>query len=106
MEKARQGTGWLRCNDVSEAFGIIKKSSNVITINRSNADSDNNLVVYLIDKSRHGKTAVAVECRSDYSCARTYLTDDERPFATPQRNVSHLIESLQTRFSESDEEDS
>jgi hypothetical protein len=86
MTKSKGGMDWLRCTDVSEAFGIIKKSSNVITMNRSAKDMLNNQMVYLVDKSRHGITEVAVECLTDYSRCRTYIADPRT-----QNNVSHLI---------------
>lgn len=86
MAKNKSGADWLRSTDVSEAFGIIKKSSNVITMNRSAKDMQNNQIVFLVDKSRHGVTEVAVECVSDYTRCRVYLQDP-----LTQNNVSHLI---------------
>jgi hypothetical protein len=74
----KTGSDFLRCSDVSDSFGIIKKSSNVITMNRSDADAMLNRVVYLLDKVRNGRCPVAVECVTDYSRCMTYQLDAQR----------------------------
>lgn len=68
----KKGTDYLRTTDVSDCFTIIKKSSNVVTINRSDSAAANNRIVLLLDKARQGKCPVAVECVSDYSRARAF----------------------------------
>ena len=76
MNKNKSGADYLRMTDVAEAIGIIKKSSNVISINRSASDIDKNLITYLLDKSRSGVTNIAVECISDFSRCSTHLEPD------------------------------
>jgi hypothetical protein len=68
----KKGTDYLRTTDVSDCFTIIKKSSNVVTINRSDSAAANNRIVFLLDKARQGRCPVAVECVSDYSRARAF----------------------------------
>lgn len=75
MTMNRTGSEFLRCTDVSEAFGIIKKSNNVITINRSNEDVIANRIKFLLDKTRNGRCPVAVECISDYKNSVTHRSD-------------------------------
>lgn len=72
MAMSRSGADYLRCTDVSEAYGIIKKATNVITINRSNSDVANNRIVFLLDKARNGKCPVAVEMVSNFAHATAY----------------------------------
>ena len=70
---AKSGADWIRGTDVAEAFGIYRKSSNFITINRSESDAKNNRVVFLLDKARNGLAPIAVECQSNYSICRPYM---------------------------------
>jgi hypothetical protein len=70
----KSGADFLRCSDVSDSFGIVKKSSNVITMNRSDSDAEGNRLTYLLDKVRNGRCPVAVECTTDYSRALTHQT--------------------------------
>ena len=72
------GADWLRMTDVAEAYGITKKSSNVITVNRSDEDVINNRVVFLLDKCRNGPAKIAVECESDYSRGMVYKPDSTK----------------------------
>jgi hypothetical protein len=72
---SRSGADFLRMTDIAEAFGIARKASNVITINRSNEDAKNDRVVFLLDKVRNGRCPVAVDCVSDYNTCRTHLDD-------------------------------
>lgn len=92
-----KGLDWLRMTDVAEAFGIAKKSSNVITINRSTQDVQNNRVVYLLDKSRNGRCPVAVEVESNYAMAITYKTDPLK-----QSDVTNVIEVGPSKQNQSD----
>jgi replicative DNA helicase len=78
MAMNRAGSEFLRCTDVSEAYGIIKKATSVITMNRSNEDVINNRIVFLLDKARNGKCPVAVECMSDYGKAIVYRVDSQQ----------------------------
>jgi len=72
---AKSGADYIRCTDVAEAFGIVRKSSNVITMNRSNSDAGKDRIVYLLDKVRNGICPIAVECVTDYNRCRTH-TDE------------------------------
>ena len=90
VKKNSSGAEYLRMTDVAEAMGIVKKSSTVITMNRSSKDIENNLIVYLLDKSRGGVTNVAVECVSDYSCCSTHLPYSNTPRAN-QRVVDQTL---------------
>jgi len=78
MAMNRAGSDWLRCTDVSEAYGIIKKATNVITINRSNDDMINDRIVFLLDKARNGKCPVAVECVSNFSKGVVFYSDKDQ----------------------------
>lgn len=94
----QKGEEYLRVTDVAEAFGIVKKSSNVITMNRSTEDSKQNRIVFLLDKCRNGRVGVAVECESDYSKCMVYTTDPVR-----QVDVSDKIEKGPKNRSEDSE---
>jgi len=69
------GADYLRMTDVSDSFGIAKKSSNVITMNRSQGDKATNRITFLLDKVRHGRCPVAVQCVTDYAKAMVYDQD-------------------------------
>lgn len=71
----RAGSDFLRMTDVGDSWGIAKKSSNVITMNRSQEDMANNRITFLLDKVRHGRCPVAVQCVTDYSRAMVYNPD-------------------------------
>jgi hypothetical protein len=83
---AKSGADWIRGTDVAEAFGIYRKSSNFITINRSEADAKHGRVVFLLDKARNGLAPVAVECVSNYSICRPYLADQSKQKVIPVEN--------------------
>jgi hypothetical protein len=68
----KRGTDFLRMTDVGDSFEICRKSSNVISINRSDEDALLNRVVFLLDKARQGRAPIAVECSSDYSKCQTH----------------------------------
>lgn len=68
----KSGADFLRMHDVGDSWGIAKKSSNVISINRSNDDVTKNRIVFLLDKVRNGRAPVAVQCETDFSRAITY----------------------------------
>jgi hypothetical protein len=68
-----KGGDLLRCADVGDSWGIIKKSSNVITINRSESDKINNRATYLLDKVRNGRCPVAVQTVTAYDKCQTFL---------------------------------
>lgn len=76
VKKNSSGIDLLRMTDVAEALGIVKKASTVITMNRSDSDMQKNLIIFLLDKSRSGKTNVAVECITDYSMACTHMEEE------------------------------
>jgi hypothetical protein len=71
----KAGSDFLRITDVSDSFGIAKKSSNVITMNRSEEDKKNHRITFLLDKVRHGRCPVAVTCVTDYARALVYSQD-------------------------------
>lgn len=84
---AKAGADWLRGEHMSEAFGIFRKSSNVITINRSEADAMNNRVVFLLDKVRNGRSPVAVDCTSNYSACTTHFPHTDENGNLTQREI-------------------
>jgi hypothetical protein len=69
---ARKGQDLLRGTDVGDSWGIYKKSSNVITMNRSTDDTQNNRITFLLDKVRNGRCPVAVQCITDYTRCVTH----------------------------------
>jgi hypothetical protein len=69
----KRGVDFLRMTDVGDSFGICRKSSNVITINRSDEDAELDRVVFLLDKARSGRAPIAVECVSDYARCATHI---------------------------------
>lgn len=73
----KTGADLLRCTDVGESWGIVKKSSNVITLNRSESDATANRAVFLLDKARNGRCPIVVDCVTDYSRARTHWIERE-----------------------------
>ncbi len=80
----KKGTDYLRTTDVSDCFTIIKKSSNVITINRSDSAAANNRIVILLDKARQGRCPIAVECASDYSRARAFYPSGRHTYVAQE----------------------
>jgi KaiC/GvpD/RAD55 family RecA-like ATPase len=73
---AKTGADLLRMTDVGESWGIVKKSSNVITMNRSDEDATHNRIIFLLDKVRNGTCPVAVECATDYGRCMTHDADN------------------------------
>jgi len=73
----------LRMTDVGDSWGICKKSSNVITINRSDEDIKNNRITYLLDKCRNGRSPVAVQCVSYFESCMTHV-----PMETHQTEIT------------------
>lgn len=69
----KSGADFLRMTDVGESWGICKKSSNVITMNRSDSDIKNNRITFLLDKCRNGRSPVAVQCVSYYEACMTHI---------------------------------
>ena len=82
MAKNKSGANYLRCTDVAESYGIIKKASNVITINRSEDDVYRNRVVFLLDKARNGRCPVAVECESNFANSITHTPTSRKGVQT------------------------
>lgn len=68
----KAGADFLRGTDIGSSFGIVKKSSNVISLNRSNSDMSLNRMVFLLDKVRHGRCPVAVESTTRFDVCRTH----------------------------------
>lgn len=73
----KKGTDLLRTTDVGDSFTIIKKSSNVITMNRSDSDIRGNRIFYLLDKARQGICPILVQSYTKYSCCRTILREGQ-----------------------------
>lgn len=73
----RSGTSLLRMTDVGDSWEICKKASNVITMNRSTVDMQNDRITYLLDKVRNGRCPVAVQCITNYARALTHEPYDE-----------------------------
>jgi KaiC/GvpD/RAD55 family RecA-like ATPase len=69
---AKAGADYLRMTDVGDSWGICKKSSNVITMNRSESDIENNQIIFLLDKARNGKVPLAVQCLTSYDKCVTH----------------------------------
>jgi hypothetical protein len=57
---------------VQEAYEVTNSATNIITLNRSPQDIVQDLVTFLICKSRSSETNVAITCRSNYRHARTH----------------------------------
>jgi replicative DNA helicase len=75
----RSGADLLRCTDVGDSWGIVKKSSNVLTMNRSEQDILNNRITFLLDKARNAeKCPLAVQCETRYDLCQTHVRYEER----------------------------
>jgi replicative DNA helicase len=85
MQMNKAGTDFLRMTDVSEAIGIALKSSNLITMNRSDDNKKANRITYLLDKVRNGKCPVAVSCDTKFECATTH---HDAPGAQGEVNIN------------------
>lgn len=70
---AKKGHDFLRVTDVGDSFGICRKANNVITMNRSEEDTQNNRIIFLLDKVRNGKCPVAVQATTDYGMCTTHF---------------------------------
>lgn len=68
----RSGSDLVRMTDVGDSWGIAKKASNLITMNRSVKDMHDARITFLLDKVRNGRCPVAVECQTDFGCATTH----------------------------------
>lgn len=76
---SKAGADFLRMSDVGDSWGICKKSSNVITINRSEKDAQEDRIIFLLDKARNGRAPIAVQCVSAYNHCVTH--SDTQPQA-------------------------
>lgn len=69
----KSGTSLIRMTDVGDSWGICKKSSNVITMNRSDEDVRDHRITFLLDKVRNGKCPIATVCGTDYERSVTHV---------------------------------
>lgn len=69
----KSGSSLLRMTDVGDSWGICKKSSNIITMNRSDEDVQEHRITFLLDKNRSGRCPVANICKTDYGSSITHI---------------------------------
>lgn len=63
---AKEGGAMLSQGDVADAYNIVQRASNVITINASNEDKNAGIVRFLIDKSRSAATGQVFVTKTAY----------------------------------------
>jgi len=87
----KSGTSLLRMTDVGDSWGICKKSSNVITMNRSDEDVKEHRITYLLDKNRNGRCPVATVCKTDYERSVTHV--EHKGNKNTQREIEVELDS-------------
>ena len=65
----------INLEDVAEAWDPITAAANVISLNRNGEDEENNIVSFLLCKSRSSETGVVFVAKSDYSRCRVFSND-------------------------------
>jgi len=75
-KKNRAGGVWLKPEDVSDSYSVVRKSSNIITLNRSEQAEQRDEVYFHLCKARGGVKGITVCCESDYSRAITHMADE------------------------------
>jgi len=65
----------LHMEDVMEAWGVMTAAATVISVNRTANDAEQNLLTFLLCKSRGGETGWAVVCNTDYNKCLTHAND-------------------------------
>lgn len=79
------GEDILRATDVGDSFTIVKKSSNVITMNRSDDDIKGGRMFYFLDKARQGRCPVLVQTFTDYGRCLNILPEKQLLMSTNSR---------------------
>jgi replicative DNA helicase len=75
---------------VQEAYEITNSATNLITLNRSPQDALQEVVTFLICKSRSSETNVGVACRSNYRHGRTHHPSLPATIFRGTEGVDHL----------------
>lgn len=84
----------LGMEDVSEAWGPMTTATNVISINRPPEAQANNIVIYLLCKSRSSEVDWAVACKSNFACAQSHSPDAPATWYRGSSTMSSKIENL------------
>jgi len=79
--------------DVAESYGSMTVAANIVSLNRSPEDERNNIVTFLIDKSRGNAKGVAVVTKSAYDNA---ITHDNKHGAVWYYGHSHMMDNIRT----------
>lgn len=77
QNKNRKGTELLRMDDISECFEINRVSAQVLTLNRSELDEQNERVRVLLDKQRDGKKGIVEICKTNFQTVSMFGNADE-----------------------------
>ena len=80
----QKGSDYLRLTDISECFDIVRRATNVITMNRSDEQASRNELIYYLAKVKHGKNNIAVKCETDYD--RCMIHDPDRMWVVSELN--------------------
>lgn len=67
QEKNQQGNGLIRMGDISECFEITRAAAQVLTLNRSDTDIENDTARILLDKQREGRTGIIEVCKTNFA---------------------------------------
>lgn len=75
---------------VQETYEVTNSATNLITLNRSPQDAIQEIVTFLICKSRSSETNVAVVCKSNYRHGRTHHPAMPATFFRGTDGIDHL----------------
>ena len=87
-KELKSGSSLIDQSDVADAYNIVQRASNVITINSSKLDKEKQVVRYLIDKSRSSQTGKIFVSSTAFD-----------------RSTSHSILNASTTYSEGSPKD-
>ena len=77
QRKNNEGKGLIRMDDISECFEIVRAAAQVLTLNRSDEDSEMDRARIFLDKQRDGRTGIMEICKTDFPHMCFYGSEDE-----------------------------
>jgi hypothetical protein len=82
----------LGMEEIDESFGIAQNIANIISLTRSSPDKRLNILRLNVVKSRNSETDIAINTRTQYSCALTFGDKDLIALPDLMRGVSNDLD--------------
>jgi hypothetical protein len=94
----------IRSTDISDCIDIARKSTNVITLNRSFDQQKNNKILFYLEKNKYGIGNKAVLCESDFNRICTHEPGKQRELLVGNNGINmDISENIVTGIDEDKE---